>query len=44
MQQKVLGPQKFRQLADECRYLAQIATNQSLKGQALGVHPESETR
>ena len=31
MQQKVLGPQKFRQLADECPYLAQIATNQSLK-------------
>jgi hypothetical protein len=35
MQQKVLGSQKYRQLSDECRYLAQITTNSSWKERYL---------
>jgi hypothetical protein len=31
MQQKVIGSQKYRQLANECRSLAQIGTNHTWK-------------
>jgi hypothetical protein len=35
MQQKMLGSQRYRQLADECRDLAQITTNSSWKKRYL---------
>ena len=35
MQEKLPGSQKYRQLADECRYLAQITTNDGWKERYL---------
>ena len=35
MQHKLFGLQKYRQLAAECRYLAQITTNSSWKDRYL---------